>query len=275
MTKPTVPTKKNPVLIVTTGHKERYEHVKLAHEYAAELGAAYIQRKDRSLEMLRHDTGADIVLVCTDKAKLSIGDADFFFHPSMANTRIKRLRKGENDIVIDRTGARPGDTVLDCTLGLGSDSIVFAHVVGDSGRVIGTEASPIIATLVRRGLQELVSDIKEVTAAMRRVEVVCADHLTYLRSLPDKSVDIVYFDPMFRKTVEDSVPIEPLRILGDDSPLTEEAIQEAKRVCRRRIVLKERWYSQEFARLGFQLPAKRASGSVHYGWIDVEGGTDA
>lgn len=263
-----------PKLIVTTGHKQRPEHVALAHEYAADLGAVYIQRNDRSLERLCEETGAEIVLVCTDKAILNVGGAEFFFHPSMAHTRIKRLRKGENDIVVDRTGVRPGDTVLDCTLGLGSDSIVFAHMVGDTGRVIGVEASPVIALIVKRGLQEYVAEIKEVNAAMRRVEVVCADHLAYLRTLPDKSVDIVYFDPMFAKTVQDSAAIEPLRHLGDDRPLTEAAILEAKRVCRRRIVLKDRWFSKQFEKLGFRLPDKRASGSVHYGWIDCEGGTE-
>jgi 16S rRNA (guanine1516-N2)-methyltransferase len=260
-------------LVVTTGLREKQEYVRVAHEYAIEIDAPYVQRRDRTLEQLREEYETNTLLVVANKVKLYVGEEEFFFHPSMANTRIKRLKSGENDIVIDRCGVQLGDTVLDCTLGLGSDSIVFAHVVGDTGRVIGLEASQVIATLVRRGLQELVVDTKAVNEAMRRVEVVCADHLDYLRTQPDRSVDVIYFDPMFRRTVQKSDAIEPLRHLGDDRPLSVEAVEEAKRVARRCIVLKERWYSQEFKRLGFVLPRK-SSGSTNYGVIEI-GGTDA
>lgn len=259
-------------LCVTTGNKEKPEYVRLAHEYAAELGVSYVQRRDRSLAQLRAEYGVDPFLVIAERVKLYVGDAEFFFHPSMANTRIKRLKSGDNDIVIARTGARPGDIVLDCTLGLGADSIVFAHVVGEEGRVIGIESSPVISAIVRRGLQEVTVDTKAVNAAMRRVEVICADHLEYMRSLPDRSVDIVYFDPMFRRTVEESAAIEPLRLIGNDQALSVEAVQEATRVARRRVVLKERWYSKEFERLGFHIP-RRSTGSTNYGVIEI-GGTE-
>jgi 16S rRNA (guanine1516-N2)-methyltransferase len=259
-------------IIVTTGLKEKPEYVKLAHEYCAAIGATYVPRRKMGLEKMRARYGANGLLVVGDQVKLYLEGREFFFHPSMANTRIKRLRNGENDIVIEISGVGPGDTVLDCTLGLGSDSIVFAHVVGDQGRVIGLESSPVIAELVRRGLKELTVDVKEVNAAMRRVEVICADHLDYLRAQPDRSVDVIYFDPMFRRTVQGSHAIEPLRVLGDDRPLSLEAIQEAKRVARRRIVLKERWYSKEFDRLGFVKPRK-SSGSINYGIIEI-GGTE-
>jgi len=257
-------------LIVTTGLKAKDQYVRIAHEYAAELNASYAKRGDLTLDAMRLHYNTDTLLVIADRVKLYAGDGEFFFHPSMANTRIKRLKSGDNDIVIDRTGTRPGDTVLDCTLGLGADSIVFAHAVGPEGRVIGIEASPVIATLVRRGLKECVVDTRAVNHAMRRVEVVCADHLDYMRTLPDRSVDIVYFDPMFRRTVSSSEAIEPLRLLGDDRPLSEAAITEAKRIARRRIVMKERWYSNEFARLGFHLP-RRSSGSTNYGVIEIGG----
>ncbi|MCX7568859.1 class I SAM-dependent methyltransferase [Tumebacillus sp. DT12] len=260
-------------LYVTTGLKEKPAYVALAHEYCAEIGGTYIQRRKLGLEKLQDRYGANGLLVVSDQVKLYLEGREFFFHPSMANTRIKRLRSGENDLVIEHAGVGPGDTVLDCTLGLGSDSIVFAHAVGDAGRVIGLEASPVIAALVRRGLQEFTVDVPEVNRAMRRVEVFYADHLDYLRAQPDRSVDVIYFDPMFRRTVQESNAIEPLRVLGDDSPLSVEAIREARRVARRRIVLKERWYSKEFDRLGFVKP-RRSSGSTNYGIIEI-GGTDA
>lgn len=256
-------------LVVTTGNKPKEEYVALARSYAAELRVPFVERRKRAIDKLRTDYGVDEVLVCADRVTLHVEEQEFFFHPSMANTRIKRLKSGENDIVIERSGVGPGDTVLDCTLGLGSDAIVFAHAVGDAGRVIGLESSSVIALLVRRGLQEVSVDTKAVNTAMRRVEVVCADHLEYLRAQPDNSVDVVYFDPMFRRTVQKTQYMEPLRQLGDDRPLTEAAIAEARRVARRRIVLKERWYSQEFARLGFQI-VKKSTGTINYGVIDLE-----
>lgn len=252
---------------VTTGLKAKDHYVAKALEFAAELGIAYVERKERSMTKMREIYG-EVLLVITDEAKLFVGEQEFFFHPSMAYTRIRRLKNGENDIVISRSGASPGDVVLDCTLGLGSDAIVFAHAVGEQGRVIGLEASPVIGYLVRRGMQELTVDLKEVNQAMRRVEVYTADHLEYMRSLEDRSVDIVYFDPMFRRTVEDSASIEPLRHLGDDSALRIEAVEEAKRIARKRVVMRERWYSREFERLGFTLPRK-STGTTNYGIIEI------
>jgi 16S rRNA (guanine1516-N2)-methyltransferase len=254
---------------VTTGLKARDEYVKKALQYAEEIGGIYVERNKRGLRKMQEIYG-DLLLVVSERVKLHIGEEEFFFHPSMANTRIKRLKSGENDIVIEYTDARPGDVVLDCTLGLGSDSIVFSHVVGPSGQVIGVESSPVIACIVRRGLREVTVDVQAVNAAMRRVEVVCADHLDYMRTLPDQSVDIVYFDPMFRRTVEKSHAMEPMRVLGDDRPIRLEAVEEAKRVARRRIVMKERWYSKEFQRLGFKL-LRKSSGSTNYGVIDLKG----
>ncbi|ASS75424.1 hypothetical protein CIG75_10835 [Tumebacillus algifaecis] len=259
---------KHSPITVTTGLKVRDEYVKQAHEYAKAIGGTYVQRNRHSLAKMQ-ETYGDPLLVVSERVKLHIGENEFFFHPSMANTRIKRLKSGENDIVIEYTEARAGDVILDCTLGLGSDSIVFAHVVGETGRVIGVEASPVIAYIVQRGLQEFTVDVQAVNVAMRRVEVVAADHLDYMRTLPDNSVDIVYFDPMFRHTVLKSQSMEPMRVLGDDRPILLEAIGEAKRVARRRIVMKERWYSTEFARLGFQR-LRKSSGSTNYGVIDLE-----
>lgn len=258
----------NRPITVTTGLKVRDEYVEQAHVYAEMIGGTYVERKKRGLGKMQEIYG-DPLLVVSERVKLHIGDEEFFFHPSMANTRIKRLKSGDNDIVIEYTDARPGDVILDCTLGLGSDSIVFAHVAGETGRVIGVESSPVIAYIVKRGLKEVTVDVKAVNVAMRRVEVVCADHLDYLRSLPDKSVDIVYFDPMFRRTVEKSQAMEPMRVLGNDRPVEPAAIEEAKRVARRRVVMKERWYSKEFARLGFQI-LRKSSGSTNYGVIDLE-----
>ena len=76
-------------------------------------------------------------------------------------------------------------------------------------------------------------------AALRRIKVVNADYLDFLKRQPDKSFDSIYFDPMFRYPLTDSKNINPLRSVADHRPLSEEAVAEARRVARHRVVMKE------------------------------------
>ena len=91
---------------------------------------------------------------------------------------------------------------------------------------------------------------------MRRIEVRHSHHLDYLKSLPDQSVDIVYFDPMFREPITDSASINPLRHYANGEPLDAESVREAIRVARKTVVMKEARSSGEFERLGFALPER-------------------
>ncbi|GIM47920.1 hypothetical protein DNHGIG_34690 [Collibacillus ludicampi] len=255
-------------LYTTTAQSQKPEQVNLARHFAELLHGCYVERGNRSIETLLHELGTDMLLVCGERVTLYRDKQEFFFHPSMAVVRIKRLLSGDHDVLIEQSGVQPGDTVVDCTLGLGADAIVFSHAVGKTGRVIGVEANPILAALVRYGMQTEVTTIPEVDAAMRRIHVHQGDHWAFLQSLPDRSVDIVYFDPMFRKTVQDSASIAPLRVIAERAPLRMEAIEEAKRVARKAVVLKERRKSGEFQRLGFP-PPERRSGSVTYAKIEL------
>ena len=48
--------------------------------------------------------------------------------------RVKRLMRGEHDPFVQATQLESGMTVLDCTLGMASDSIVASYMVGESGK---------------------------------------------------------------------------------------------------------------------------------------------
>jgi hypothetical protein len=74
----------------------------------------------------------------------------------------------------------------------------------------------------------------------------------FLRQAPSESFDVVYFDPFFRVSVKGADQLAPLRVTGDLNSLDMEAVREACRVARRRVVVKERKGSREFARLGFE-----------------------
>lgn len=147
----------------------------------------------------------------------------------------KRLHQLENDLLVKLGELRPGDAVLDCTLGLGADAAVAAHVVGESGRVVALEKSRALACLAQTGLDD--------------VDVRWADHVEFLRAAKPKSFDVVLFDPMFGRAQKASPAFELLRRHADPSPLLPETLELARAVARRWVVVKGSRYSQDFKRL--------------------------
>ena len=57
------------------------------------------------------------------------------FHPSMGFVRLKRVLNGKPDPMLEASGMEEGDSVLDCTAGLGADALVFS---GKGGRTAGS-----------------------------------------------------------------------------------------------------------------------------------------
>ncbi|MCX7781785.1 MAG: class I SAM-dependent methyltransferase, partial [Negativicutes bacterium] len=166
-------------------------------------------------------------------------------------------------------GLAPGMTVLDCTLGLATDAIVASFVTGPKGKVTGLESSPVLALVAKYGLGSFTAESNEITAALRRIEVKCDDHRVYLQEQPDASVDVVFFDPMFRVPIASSSNLKPLRYLANPQPLSKEIIKEAARVARRRIVVKEAQASGALRELGFALTVGGKYSSVQYGVMEV------
>ena len=80
---------------------------------------------------------------------------------------------------------------------------------------------------------------------------------------------MVYFDPMFRKPLTASNGISPLRSVANHAALSVEAVEEAKRVARSRVVMKEANGSEEFDRLGFKKIMGGKYSKVHYGVMDL------
>ena len=258
------------VAIVTTDRKCHKESLELAAEMAAKLGLQQVPRQKESVAELMERYQADAVLVALQKElRLHTEAGELFFHPNMSQLRLKNLRLGEKDHMTEAMGLQEGMSVLDCTLGFGADAIVASFGVGESGSVTGLEVSPLIAAVTGYGLQHFLPGNYPLYAAMRRIKVVNEDYLDYLRQQPDNSVDVVYFDPMFRKPLTASSSISPLRGVADHRPLSEDAVAEACRVARLRVVMKEASGSGEFARLGFHRLVGGKYSKVHYGVIDL------
>ncbi len=223
-----------------------------------------------------------LLRITKNQLRIEHQKCNLFFHPSMALLRMITIKRGITDRFLRAAGLAEGDTFLDATMGLASDSLIASWAVGKTGKIISIEGSSIIHLLVSEGLnsleqlkpvrvssQEKEEAWQELAEASSRVQTICADHLAVLKQLPDASVDIIYFDPMFRDTFADSSSIKPLKDLSIPEPLGIETIKEACRVARRRIVLKERNNSGEFARLGFKVINGGKYSSISFGIIDL------
>lgn len=258
-------------MIVTTSYNPSTSTISQAQKLAQQLEATYANRQRFTIRNLQERHNVSDVLVCTETELSCYRDQQppLFFHPGSSFFRIKRLlTSSEPEPMLVYSGVREGDTVIDCTAGLCSDAITFSFAVGATGSVIAIETDPIISLIVREGLQRYETDIPVVNDAMRRIELMQGHHLDRLRSMPDKSVDIVYFDPMFRSPVEESSGMSALRHYAYEEPILASSVTEACRVARRTVVLKEKRSSKLFSELGFELDGRRHA-KIAYGVIRV------
>ncbi|WP_138751055.1 class I SAM-dependent methyltransferase [Paenibacillus sinopodophylli] len=258
-------------MIVTTTAKPSERVLAQAVRLSKELGASLKTRSNLTVAKLIGMTEDKRLLVVTDsEVRYYEGQSEspLYFHPSMAFVRVKRLRRGETDPLIELSECESGSRIIDCTAGLASDSLVFSYASGPTGRVTAIESEPVLYSLVREGLASYKTSLPDVDAAMRRIEMIGMNHLDYLREMPDNSADIVYFDPMFRMPLHESSSIAPLRTIANMDALTIEVIDEAKRVATKTVVLKEHQASDEFARLGFERKHVNTS-KIAYGVIKL------
>lgn len=258
-------------MIVTTSYNPAPSLTQKAEQLAEQLGSRAVHRRNLTVPKLQKRYRVRDVLVVTEQGLRCYRDdgPPLFFHPSMTYLRIMRLLDGlQEEPLLKLADVRPGDTVIDCTAGLCSDAIMFSHGVGQAGKVIAVEADPLISLIAREGLASYETDLPAVNEAMRRITVIQGHHLDILRQQPDKSADVIYFDPMFAAPVEESASILPLRSFAYEQPLLQESIREAKRVARRTIVLKELRGSSLFAELGFDIDHRQNS-KIAYGVIRI------
>lgn len=238
-------------------------------EFLADIGLPYVPRSGKSLPRLMQEYHADGVVVWKDNGPvLHFGGEQFFFHPSMAKIRIGAYRKSnQDDPMIKACGLQKGDSFLDCTLGLGADAVVASFFTNN--KVVGLESSPVVAAIIKWGMRCFTSDISWLTKPIQRIEVINADHNQFLAQQASNSFDVVYFDPMFRQPLMSSQPLSPLRNLADPRPLSLDTIEEACRVARTRVVVKERSDGEEFRRLGIETILSTAGHKLAYGVINI------
>ena len=130
-------------------------------------------------------------------------------------------------------------TVVDATAGLGRDAFVLA-CLGCTVRLL--ERSPIMAALLRDGLQRARQDPELGSLVAERLSLELADGQEWLRRLaPEQQPDVVYLDPMYphrRKTALVSKEMRLLRQVAGADPDAPALLNAALGCARRRVVVK-------------------------------------
>jgi hypothetical protein len=182
--------------------------------------------------------------------------------PGLAALRIARIEKGREEDPLQRIGElRPGERVLDATLGFGQDARVAARLVGTEGRVLGVEASLPLAILAEASLR------RERRPGSVPIEVEHGDSLARLQASAAGAFDVVLFDPMFGRPLASQPGFVLLRRYADPRPLTSEALLQAQRVARRLVLVKTARYTSALRSLG--LRPERAARSAPVVWARV------
>lgn len=255
-------------LAVTTPLRPSPAEEAEARAAAARHGLAYAPRRNRPAAEVAREAGADALLVLSPRgAALAVGGEERWWSAGMGALRAKRLlarRAGRGDEpttrdpFIEASGIREGDEVLDATVGLGADALVAAAAVGERGRVVGIEASLPLAAWVAEGLRRLPHE------AAHRIEIRAGDHAAALDALPERSFDVIVFDPMFRHARAEPAGFDLVRRLADPRPLSKASLARARRVARRWVLVKDGAPGWDLARLGLTpLPSARGAHRYH------------
>ncbi|WP_162099532.1 class I SAM-dependent methyltransferase [Veillonella sp. R32] len=234
--------------IVTISQKGKDQEVAKANEVAKLLQLPYVARKGLSLPRLQaQHEGEDILIVSKQGPKLYTGEGKAHeFHLSMAQLRIIAYDRGQRDHLIEALGLEPLHSLLDCTAGLGSDSLLVAYARPEISRLVALEGNPLLAYITNYGCRHFTHKSEAVTQALRRIQVCAMRYETFLQQASTNSFDVVYFDPMFEVPVKESPQFLSLRGHVLATSMTETMLKEAKRVARNRVIIKERPFSLVF-----------------------------
>ena len=242
--------------ILTTAQKSNEAIQEEAKALASSMHMTYIKRGKTSIPALFSKYQCEYIAVLAGSG-LTIHfpeNQQHTFHLSMAQLRILRLQRGEGDHLINSVQTilnanhplgKEEFSFLDCTIGLGSDSIVVSYAFPQA-KIKGLEGSLPIWLATSYGLAHYSHNVKSVTDALRRIEVSHDTFETYVPNLPDDSIDIIYFDPMFEVPVEESPQFKPLRGHTMESHIDDKIMEEAMRVASCGVIIKERPFSSVF-----------------------------
>ncbi len=219
-------------MILTTSAKSGYKTAIFAKRLAEHLNIKYFPRKSDLIpddSKLVVNSNMELRLLRSEKK-------DFFFHPSISKIRVKNAAQG-NDYLLKALNLQDGDTVFDCTFGLGSEAILISYY-NPNGRTIGSEKSREIFTVVYNGLRTYQDKSESITNALRRIELRLGDYKEIISQY--ESIDKIYIDPMFKKPIFKSSSINAFREFASYDYVKEEELKLLKNKAKDRVVVKVR-----------------------------------
>ncbi|AEH50707.1 class I SAM-dependent methyltransferase [Pseudothermotoga thermarum] len=256
------------MIFVTTSHHPEAYQVEQAIKLAKELGVPYLSRR-RNPNLLEKLDDDYCYVVEKDRVVVKWRGGCLFFHPSIAKVRMRNIRNGLKDHLIECLELVGNEVILDTTLGLASEAILMAAFL-PNGKVVGLEASVPIYIVVREGLKNYKAKEDWINEAMKRIEVINADFRKFIANSPDNSFDIVYCDPMFENPVFESSSMNPLRIFAKYDTVTQKDVDEMLRVARKKVVLKAHQEDTLFKRIKVHRLVGSKRSKVLYGVIEKE-----
>jgi 16S rRNA (guanine1516-N2)-methyltransferase len=235
-----------------------------ADDLARRFGLEARPRQGRPLhEIIAEAEGSPVLVLGEKRADLYDGNLSFRASAGLAFLRLLRTRSGPPDPLVAAADLRPGERVLDATLGLAGDALLAAQATNTT--VVGLEQSGLLAAFTQAGLTRLPGHGRE---PGRLIEVVQADHKGFLKTQSTGSFDVVLFDPMFRVKGAAGPLFDLLRAHADRQPLTREALDEARRVSKRGVLVKDHARGEELQRLGLTPRRSRRMAVIAFGWAD-------
>ena len=258
-------------LAITTSLKPDADVVARAVALASELGTAFLPRPSGTVHEWCEREGIQRLLTVERDRQLlwdRATGAAYAYHPNLLPVRARLALSGGHDLFLDAMALTPGMTVLDGTLGFGTEATLAAWAVGPTGTVTGLECEPALAAVTRDGMARFPLPMREFREAMRRVTVVTADSREFLRNAPPSSVDVVYLDPFFPEHLPRSGPsVVPLAVFGCPFPIEQQTVNDACRAARVRVVVKRPADSPLPDSWGaFRTVATRKSRVVYHVW---------
>lgn len=238
-------------------------------EFVQSYPMTYVARKKLTLNNLFQIHNCPIVVVTNTRIIYATETGQLYFHPNLAQVRSKRIELEQSDAMVSACGLSKGMRFLDCTMGLGSDSLIASQVVGAEGEVVALESSSIIHMIVKMGMRFYPFENHSLALAASRIKFEHTHYLDYLKTINDNAFDVVYFDPMFDESIKEDTPLEALQMVADYNSLDIETINEAKRVAKKYVIMKNHYTSDRFRSLGFTQLVRKTS-QFHYGVIDVD-----
>ena len=248
-------------IIVTTSVKTNLELNGKAQQLADDLRLKYIIRNKETIKQLLSSVDG-VLVVYKNKLSYFENDSELFFH---LDTTALKIKNSDNEPLVEIIEEKE-QSILDCTMGLAGDSILLSYY---GHKVISLEKNNIIHLITTNGLKNYISPNKEINKAMRKIKTHNIDCLDYLKQCPNDNYDIIYFDPMFSHNITESNNLEGILPLANTTFPYEEFVKEAKRVARKKIIVKAHFKDTVFEKYNFTRITRNHT-NCHYGFINIK-----